>query len=69
MQHVKRNIDQSIRKRAREELPSYTMKNYLKNIRLMKSVQFVYNPCRYMEAKLPSKHVVARLFVVDVFMQ
>ena len=41
-QHVKRNIDQSIKKSARDELQSYTMKNYSKSIHLVKIVQYAF---------------------------
>jgi hypothetical protein len=45
MQHAKTNIDQSIRKNAREELQSYMMKNYSRSLHLLKSVQYAFSPC------------------------
>ena len=59
MHHAKRNIDQSIRKHVRDELPSYTMKNYYSNhsksLHLLRIVQSAFFPCLMM-AKLRSNH-------------
>ena len=67
--HAKRNIDQSIGKRVREELQNYTMKNYSKSTRHVKSVQYAFYHYQLMEAKQPSNHVVVKLSAMVVFMQ
>ena len=69
MQHAKRNIVQSTRKRVREELPNYTMKLCSKSLHLGKNFQFVFSHCHWMHNKKPSKNVVAKLFAMVVFMQ
>ena len=63
MQHVKRNIDQSIRKHVRDEWLNYTMKLYSKNIHLVKSVQYAFYPYQLMQDNQLSNHVVVKLSV------
>ena len=69
MQPVKRNIVQSIREHAREELKNYMMKLFSKSIHLVKNVQFAFFPCHWMRTKLLSTLAVAKQFAVVVFMR
>ena len=68
MQHVKRNIDQSIRNRVRNVLQNYTMKNYSKSTRLVKNVQYAFSPYQLMHVNQASNHAVVKLYAKVVLL-
>ena len=68
MQHVKRNIVQSIRNYVIEELQNYMIKFFLESIRQQTIVQFAFYHCHWIQAKQLSNHAVVKLFVMVVFL-
>jgi hypothetical protein len=69
MQHAKRNIDQSIRKHARDKLQNYMIKLYSKSLRLMKNVQFAFYRCHWIQVKAFSNYAVENLYVMVVLLR